>query len=475
MSKKKKDEAKKSNSKKTKQVKVRTIDALFRKLDEAPVEFDLMEDTPSFKNKTPLPSLVEQTQGTKVLLQSTAINNTQVAITHVNNTQVDKTRVMNTHYRETHVNDTRVNEAEVNKSHVIPTQVLDTHVSNGLHIKDTDTCKENLISDNASSLWGNDTSVLKTHVSETRVHKAPVDDTLVKKTWVNNTHVDETYVTKARVMDAHVKDTRVAISRVNDAHVGIGRGEENIESNNNSNNFMHASESLISNISITEHQDTPIEDTVDARAKRTHVSGWSASPAEVMETSKDETQVENSRVLKTRVFETRVNNIRVIEDLAENENVKHSHVMGGVRNNKQQQHSISKYSTSNRNTRRSQQMEEAPAVPRNFYRNGKEDISLLKLNSHSISVDSYVFDYLVKELKNPICVIIYLYIWRRTIGEKIPYERLSHQLIADETGVARKTVLTNVRILQSLNLLEIKSDGDGMTCTYRILKPWDKN
>lgn len=96
--------------------------------------------------------------------------------------------------------------------------------------------------------------------------------------------------------------------------------------------------------------------------------------------------------------------------------------------------------------------------------------------NESFRVDSYVVDVLLRDLVGhdhcAAAFLVYLFLWRRTRGERQTTVRLSHQAVADETGMSKSAVQQAMRVLHRRGL--VKSTRARLTDTpeHEISRPW---
>jgi hypothetical protein len=76
-----------------------------------------------------------------------------------------------------------------------------------------------------------------------------------------------------------------------------------------------------------------------------------------------------------------------------------------------------------------------------------------------IGLDAYVLDSLMPDLvghdRHASAFIVYLYLWRRTRGGSRPTV-VSHRMISDGTGLAKRSVQEAFRRLERRGLLDVK-------------------
>lgn len=94
----------------------------------------------------------------------------------------------------------------------------------------------------------------------------------------------------------------------------------------------------------------------------------------------------------------------------------------------------------------------------------------------SFRVDGYVVDVLLRDLaghdRSPAAFLVYLLLWRRTRGERVPSAVLSHRQIADETGLSKSAVQQALRILHRRGLVRSKRRHQTATPEHRVVRTW---
>ena len=93
-----------------------------------------------------------------------------------------------------------------------------------------------------------------------------------------------------------------------------------------------------------------------------------------------------------------------------------------------------------------------------------------------ISIDEYVLDVLMRDLvghdRSPSGFLVYLHLWSQTVGRREKSARLSHQMIANATGLSKSAVQTAMRRLLRRHLVRIHRDSVTAVPEYRIARPW---
>ena len=91
-------------------------------------------------------------------------------------------------------------------------------------------------------------------------------------------------------------------------------------------------------------------------------------------------------------------------------------------------------------------------------------------------LDEYVADVLLRDLvghdHSPAAFVVYLFLWRRTIGDRRKRVRLSHREIAQETGLSKSAVQHALRILHRRKLVRSSLRHQTDTPEHEIARPW---
>jgi hypothetical protein len=93
-----------------------------------------------------------------------------------------------------------------------------------------------------------------------------------------------------------------------------------------------------------------------------------------------------------------------------------------------------------------------------------------------LSLDSYILDVLMRDLaeheKRPSAFLVYLYLWRHTFCTDQKVVSLSHQQLAEGTGLSKSAVQGAVRLLKSRKLLSVTLKNPTAIPVYRVERPW---
>jgi hypothetical protein len=92
-----------------------------------------------------------------------------------------------------------------------------------------------------------------------------------------------------------------------------------------------------------------------------------------------------------------------------------------------------------------------------------------------VHIDCYVFDTLMPDLvlhdHQPSAFLVYLQLWYRSRGRR-GIVRLSHQEMADATGLSKSAVQASVRTLTRRRLIRATRESRTAVPEYAVLRPW---
>jgi CRP-like cAMP-binding protein len=93
-----------------------------------------------------------------------------------------------------------------------------------------------------------------------------------------------------------------------------------------------------------------------------------------------------------------------------------------------------------------------------------------------VELDNYVVDVLMRDLvghdQRPSSFLVFLYLWRHSLGQGEKSVSASHQTIATATGLARRTVQSALRELERRQLLVTRRVSKTSVPEYRLRCPW---
>ena len=96
-----------------------------------------------------------------------------------------------------------------------------------------------------------------------------------------------------------------------------------------------------------------------------------------------------------------------------------------------------------------------------------------------IKVDHYVIDVLMRDLaghdRKPAAFIVYLYLWYRTLVSDQRTVRVSHQEMAQATGLSKSAVQQAVRSLVRRRLVSAQHASRTAVPQYTLSRPWRRS
>ena len=102
--------------------------------------------------------------------------------------------------------------------------------------------------------------------------------------------------------------------------------------------------------------------------------------------------------------------------------------------------------------------------------------AIARVMTQAVLLDPYVVDVLMRDLvghdRSPSPFIVYLWLWRRTLGEDRSKVGASLQAIATETGLSKSSVQNAVRRLKRRKLVSAASDAVTAAPIYEVHTPW---
>ncbi|MCC6676631.1 MAG: helix-turn-helix domain-containing protein [Phycisphaerales bacterium] len=91
-------------------------------------------------------------------------------------------------------------------------------------------------------------------------------------------------------------------------------------------------------------------------------------------------------------------------------------------------------------------------------------------------LDPYIVNTLMRDLaghdQRPSAFLVYLWLWHRTADDPSAGVRLSHQRIADATGLSRSTVQHALEHLAGRQLLTTRRGSPTAVPLHIVLRPW---
>jgi hypothetical protein len=94
----------------------------------------------------------------------------------------------------------------------------------------------------------------------------------------------------------------------------------------------------------------------------------------------------------------------------------------------------------------------------------------------TVPLDPYIIDVLLPDLvghdRQPSAFLVYLYLWRRTIGTGAQETQASLQDITSGTGLSKRTVQDALSRLSRRKLLGISRESLTAIPQYTLKRPW---
>ena len=96
----------------------------------------------------------------------------------------------------------------------------------------------------------------------------------------------------------------------------------------------------------------------------------------------------------------------------------------------------------------------------------------------SLTVDDYVIDTLMRDLteheRSPSAFLVYLCVWRMTLGKEQRWVSLSYQELSEATGLSKSAAQNAVKLLKRRALLASRAENQTATPSYRVQRPWNR-
>ena len=91
-------------------------------------------------------------------------------------------------------------------------------------------------------------------------------------------------------------------------------------------------------------------------------------------------------------------------------------------------------------------------------------------------LDGYVLDTLMGDLvghdRTPAAFVVYLFLWKESRRARRHRVRVSHRVVADETGLSKSAVQAAVRRLKGRQLVRSYQATQTAVPEYEVLRPW---
>jgi len=95
-----------------------------------------------------------------------------------------------------------------------------------------------------------------------------------------------------------------------------------------------------------------------------------------------------------------------------------------------------------------------------------------------MTIDAYILDVLMRDLvghdHTPAAFLVYLHLWGQTAGRSVKSVKLSHQMVANATGLSKSAVQNGMRCLLRRRLVRVQRENATAIPEYRVLRPWNR-
>lgn len=96
--------------------------------------------------------------------------------------------------------------------------------------------------------------------------------------------------------------------------------------------------------------------------------------------------------------------------------------------------------------------------------------------SESVTFDAYVIDTLMQDLighdRAPSAFIVYLFLWRQSLGMDVSNAQVSLRQIAEGTGLSKRGAQEALRVLARRRLVSIDRESITDVPVYTVKRPW---
>lgn len=107
-----------------------------------------------------------------------------------------------------------------------------------------------------------------------------------------------------------------------------------------------------------------------------------------------------------------------------------------------------------------------------FHYNSKEEANALGEKNFTFGIDTFVIDKLFARIESPAACVVYIYLWRRTIGQGQEKIKISAKVIGDVLNFNRRTIIMAIRHLNEKNLIHTEGLGQLGIHEHKILRDW---
>jgi DNA-binding GntR family transcriptional regulator len=93
-----------------------------------------------------------------------------------------------------------------------------------------------------------------------------------------------------------------------------------------------------------------------------------------------------------------------------------------------------------------------------------------------VTIDPYLCDTLMRDLAghshSPAAFLVYLQLYRQTRGAGRPAAALSYAVLAESTGLSKRTVQNAIGHLEGRRLIRVRRPRPTAVPVYTVLTPW---
>jgi hypothetical protein len=95
-----------------------------------------------------------------------------------------------------------------------------------------------------------------------------------------------------------------------------------------------------------------------------------------------------------------------------------------------------------------------------------------------LPLDEYIVDTLMRDLvahdRQPSAFLVYLFLWRKTHGAGAGEVQIALRDIADETGLAKRSVQSAISWLARRRLIAVERESLTAIPVYTVMRPWKR-
>ena len=96
----------------------------------------------------------------------------------------------------------------------------------------------------------------------------------------------------------------------------------------------------------------------------------------------------------------------------------------------------------------------------------------------TVAFDAYVIDTLMHDLighdRAASAFVVYLYLWRESLGRDVPTVQISLRMVAEGTGLSKRGVQDALSVLARRRLIGIARQSITDVPVYTVRRPWKR-